>query len=69
MNPDRWFTREIGKTEVYDPSFTMRTENSTVDLSDRLKDTANFISKLNERYPSYKFSVNEYKEFLVTKLA
>ncbi len=42
-----------------------------VNLTEQLANDSSFISRLNERYPKYNFSVDEYdkKSLLVKKLA
>jgi hypothetical protein len=67
-NPQKWFSREVGEVEVSNPSLFMQTNNSSVNFSERLLTDPVFIDRLNQRYPNFKFEVDEYKQLLVTKL-
>jgi len=67
-DPQKWFSREIGEAQVSNPYLLMQTGNSSVNFSKRLLTDPGFVDKLNQRYPNFKFEVDEYKQLLVTKL-
>ena len=67
-DPQKWFSREIGEAQVSNPYLLMQTGNSSVNFSERLLTDPGFVDKLNQRYPNFKFEVDEYKQLLVTKL-
>jgi hypothetical protein len=67
-NPGKWFSRDVGEGEYLGTNFTMRQGKGNVDISDRLVADVNYVRKLNNRYPNFKFETNEYKQVLVTKL-
>lgn len=69
VDPEKWFSRDVGEIEVSTPSLLMQAENRTVDLSEKLLFDPGFINKLNQRFPNFKFEIDEYKQLLVTKLA
>ncbi len=69
MDPGAWFSRDIGQSEITRPSLSMEKEAGLMNLSERLAIDPTFIQKLNQRYPNYKFAVDEYKQIQVTKLA
>lgn len=68
-DPKKWFSREVGEVQVLDSSFFMKTENSNVDFSERFLSDPSFIDKLNQRYPNYKFEIDDYRALSVTRLS
>lgn len=68
-NPARWFSRNVGEQQVMGTTFYMKKEFSSVDMTEKLIADTSFVQKLNNKYPNYKFEIDEYKQLLVTKLA
>jgi len=68
-NPAKWFSRNIGEQQVVGNTFYMKKGFSGVDMTEKLTSDASFVQKLNNRYPNYRFEIDEYKQLLVTKLA
>lgn len=68
-DPKKWFSRAVGEVQVRNISLYMRTENSTVDYTERLLSNPGFIDKFAQRYPNFKFEIDEYNQLLVTKLS
>ena len=67
--PDKWFSRNIGEGQYMEPHLHMRSEKGSIDLCARFVANTNFIQKLNDTYPNYKFEASDYSRILVTKLA
>jgi len=72
-NPSESFSSGEGNKRVKDTNFFMidrmnNGQEKIVNVKEKIITDHNLITKLNEKYPSYKFEVNEYNELLVTKL-
>jgi uncharacterized membrane protein len=68
-NPAKWFSRNVGEQQVVGTTFYMKKGFSGVDMTEKLTADTSFVQKLNNRYPNYKFEIDEYKQLLITKLA
>ena len=67
-DPQKWFSREVGEAQILTASLFMQDGERSVDFSERLLTNHGFVDKLNQRYPNFKFEVDEYRQLLVTKL-
>jgi uncharacterized membrane protein len=68
-NPAKWFSRNVGEQQVVGTTFYMKKGFSGVDMTKKITADTSFVQKLNNRYPNYKFEIDEYKQLLITKLA
>lgn len=70
INPNKFFERKVGEDQSFEPYLSMRSDKGLIDLSERLLSDKNFVQKLHDRYPNFKFNADvQYKRFLVTKLS
>lgn len=66
-NPDNIFSRNIGEQEVFEISLRMSGEQGLKDMTEKLIADKSFLEKLQNKYPSYAFEIDDYKQLLVTK--
>lgn len=69
INPNKWFSGNIGEQRYLDLYFSLKKGFSSVDMTEKLITNPNFIQKLDNKYPDYKFEIDEYKRLLITKMA
>ena len=68
-DPDRWFSRNIGEKEHSNIYLIRKKGFGSANMTDKLATDPRYISGLNNRYPKYKFKIDEYKNLVVTKLS
>lgn len=69
INPNKWFSRNVGEGQSTKPSLHMRSDRGLIDLSERFLSDPNFIQKLNDKYANFKFAADMYNQLQITKLS